>query len=310
MVHGHAPVRQQPIGRLALRAGRKDRRDRGPRTVTPRPPDAHDPIPDPTVGMRAARVFPLCPIRALVHVQCRRRADIPCRFGAQHRLPIRRQRLHPHRARHRALTATGRLPRGSSRTTLPARRPIAGAGMVGADIAVGHHRAHLVCRLPVDRHAAGRQFQHPRGQTVDPHAGQEQKAMIVDHQAQLRGPGVRRPADELVARLLVPTRSAKPNAAKAAMNRRTHPIAQLAARSPCPALRVMSRHHRLPKASVRIPRHRRQRHLTQGGKPAANRKVRIIRYPLAIATPWIERRPRCRQRKPKLVRENRQSFAR
>ena len=103
-------------------------------------------------------------------MQRRRRTDIPCRFGAQHRTPVRRQRLHPNRARDRAAAATGRL---------------------------------------------SRQSQHPRGQTVNPHAGQEQKAMVVDDLREVRGPRVRRPADEAVARLLMPARGAKPDTAKA-----------------------------------------------------------------------------------------------
>ena len=224
MVHGHAPVRQQPIGRLALRAGRKDRRDRGPRTVEPRPPDAHDPIPNPAIGMRAARVFPLGPIRAFVHVQRRRRADIAGPLSTQHRPPVRSQRLHPHRARQGAAAGPRRLARGRVRTAFPARRPIAGAGMVGADIAVGHHRAHLVRRLPVGRHAFRRQSQHPGGQTVNPHARQKQKAMVVDDLREVRGSRVRGPADEAVARLLVPARGAKPDTAKASMDRRTSPV--------------------------------------------------------------------------------------
>ena len=66
--------------------------------IRSRSPDAHDPIPDPTVGMRTACILPLRPIRVLTHVERRRRTDIPCRFGAQQSPPIRRQRLQPHRA--------------------------------------------------------------------------------------------------------------------------------------------------------------------------------------------------------------------
>ena len=259
--------------------------------------------------MRAARVFPLGPIRALVHVQRWRRTDIPGRFGAQHRPPVRRQRLHPYRMRQSGDAGPRRLARGRVRTALPVRCPIAGAGMVGTDIAVGHHRAHLVCRLPVGRDALRRQSQHPRGQTVNPHARQEQKAMVVDHLREVPGPRVRGPADEVVACLLMPARSAKPDTAKASMDRRTHPVAQLTARRASPALRMMRRHHRLPATAVRVPRHRRQCHRAQFGNPAAKGKVWAIRRSLAVATPPAKRYPRCRQLKPEFVRENRQGLA-
>ena len=89
--------------------------------------------------------------------------------------------------------------------------------MLGADIAVDHDRAHPVGGLPVRRRAPGRQRQHPRGQAVDAHAGQKQKAVVVDQKREVRNPRVGRPANEVVARPLMPTRGAKPDAAEAAV---------------------------------------------------------------------------------------------
>ena len=94
------------------------------------------------------------------------------------------------------------------------------------------------------------------------------------------------------------------------MKRGTHPVAQLPARSPRPALRVVRRNHRLPQLPLGIAVDRLQCHRAQIRKPAAKRKVGVGFDGRTLATPPAERRPRRRQREPELVRQNRQSLAR
>ena len=240
-------VRQQAIGRLLLRPGRKDHRKRLAEMPQPRPAHAHNPVPNPAIGMGAAAILPAGPIRVCVQVQGRSRADRPLRRPAQRFAPAGRQRLHPDASSYpRRLAGAIRPPSlGALRTAAPPRCPITTTGIAGADIGEGHQRPHRVRRLPVFGQPIGCHSQHPGSETVHPHPRKNQEPVITDHPRQVGGPRIRRPADEGIARLLVPARRRKPDAAEAAMRRRPDPIPQLTARSPRPALRMMRRHHRL-----------------------------------------------------------------
>ena len=94
------------------------------------------------------------------------------------------------------------------------------------------------------------------------------------------------------------------------MKRGTHPVAQLPARSPRPALRVVRCNHRLPQAPLGIAVDQLQRHRAQIREPTAKREIGEGFDGRTLATPPAERRPRRRQREPQLVRQNRQSLAR
>ena len=155
------------------------------------------------------------------------------------------------------------------------------------------NRAHRVCRLPVRPYPVCCQHQHPRGQPLLPDAGQYRKALVLIGSERLATRALANRPKKPVARLLMPARCIE---ADAAMNRRTHPVAQLAPRRTGSALRVMRCHHRLPKAYLNIHRDLGQRDRAQIGKPKPKRMVRIVRDPPGGATSRAEPRPHLRQR--------------
>ena len=257
-----------------LRRAGEDHRQRRSRGMFPRPAHVYHPVAQTAIGMGTALVLDVGPVRILHQVRGRRRTEPAVRFPAQGRAPARSQRLDPYRfRRHRAAPRrTSRSPRG---TTLPAGSPVAGAGPVGADIAVGHQRPHPVCRFPVVSKARRRQRQRMRYQVVDPNPAQQEKTVVVEHMPEIRNPRRRRPANEVITRLLVPACRRKADAAEAAVNRRPGPVAKLGTRHPRPALGMMACHQPPPQGSVAIADGL-QSHRAEIRKPAGERQVRIV----------------------------------
>ena len=274
MLHRDPVVGKQPVGGLLLRRAGEDHRQRRSRGMFPRPAHLYHPVAQTAIGMGTAPVLDVGPVRILHQVRGRCRTQPAIRYPAQGRAPARSQRLDPYRfRRHRAAPRrTSRSPRG---TTLPAGSPVAGAGPLGADIAVGRQRPHPVCRFPIVTKARRHQRQRMRCQVVDPNPGQQEKAVVVDHMPEIRSPRVCRPANEVITRLLVPACRRKADAAEAAVNRRPDPVAKLDTRHPRPALGMMACHHRPPQRSVGIADGL-QCHRAEVRKPAGERQIRIV----------------------------------
>ena len=182
--------------------------------------------------------------------------------------------LDPYRFR-RDRAPPGRTSRGSRRTTLPACGPVAGSEPVGSHAGIGRQRPYPIRCFPVVRNAGRRQRQHMRRQVVDPYPGQQKTTVVTDHKPEIRNPRVSRPANEVIARLLVPACGTEPDPAKPAVNRRPDPVAKLGTRHPRPAFGMMACHHPPPQRSVGIADGL-QSHRAEIRNPAGERQVRIV----------------------------------
>ena len=63
-----------------------------------------------------------------------------------------------------------------------------------------------------------------RYQVVDPNPRQQEIAVVIDHMPEVRNRRVRKPANGVITRLLVPAWRCRADAAEAAMNRRPDPV--------------------------------------------------------------------------------------
>ncbi len=169
---------------------------------------------------------------------------------AQHVLPVRRQGLHPHGALHTLVGGPGRSTRGRLLTTLPACRPVARAGVPGTHIGVGQNRHHAVLLVPVRGKPPASTSQDMGGQLRNIHRRKYQQASVVDDLAEVDITRSLGPADEVVARLLMPIGRTEHQAAEAAVARRGDPVAHPGAGCARLALGMPGRHHRPGQALV------------------------------------------------------------
>ncbi len=158
--------------------------------------------------------------------------------------------LHPHRALHARARSPGRSTRGRLLAALPARRPVAHAAVLGTHIRVRQNRPHPVLLVPVRGQTPAGTGQGMGGQLLHMYRRKNQKAIVVDDLAEVGDTGSLGPADEVVARLLVPTRRTEHQAAEATVTRRGDPVAHTGPGCARLALGMPSRHHRTGQALV------------------------------------------------------------
>ena len=121
---------------------------------------------------------------------------------------------------------------------------------------------------------------------------------------------VGRPADPFVARLLVPARSCKADAAQHAVGRGTDPVAQLPSRRSLPAERMPSLQHRFPATPVVALRHPLQGQAAEIPDPTPKRRNRLKTVRRRHPRDRIRHaRSRVRQPEPRLRGHLRQHLA-
>ena len=206
--------------------------------------------------MGGARVLPLRPVGPFVGMQRHRRRQRAFGFAAKGPAPSVVEGEQPHAAPRPLGRPSRRLARGAAGAAPPAGGPMATAVMPRAGVGADHHRAHPVALPPVFGHAPGGKGRRRRRETVHPHTGKQQEAVVADGPWQVPGAGVSGPADGPVTRPLVPARRRETEAAQPAVGGRHDPVPQLATRRARPALRVVAGHHRLPAPPVHIAGHR------------------------------------------------------
>ena len=180
VVHGHPFVRQRPVRGLFPRPVRKDGRQPRAGIVLPFPSHGNDPVTDATVGVGRARVLPLRPVGPFVGMQRHRRCQRAFGFAAKGLAAFCIQGEQPHTAPRPRGRMSRRQARGAAVAAPPAGGPMATAVMPRADVGVGHHRTHPVALPPVFGHAPGGKAQRRRRETVHPHTGKQQEAVVAD----------------------------------------------------------------------------------------------------------------------------------
>ena len=306
--HGHPVAGQQTVRRLALGLAREHNRQGCAQMLQPRTAHLDDPLPDATVGMAAASILVIGPVRSLLEIHRSGLFDQLPRCSTKPGLPVRRERLHPDTALRSRCLVPRRHAAGRLIATRPACRGIAGTRVLGSNIGIGHKRAPSVGHLPVIRDARRRHGENRRGQVRDPNPGTNHEPLVANDIANVGHPGIVRPADPGVTRLLMPTCRAKTDDAQNAVDRRTDPVAHLAAGSACPAQRVPGVDHRFPAPPRRVIVDRNKTDPAKILQGTANLAIRNRRSGNGPAR-WY-RRPRCRQRNAQFVRQARQHLAR
>ena len=249
VVHRNLRVGKQPVRGLALRLAREHLRQRPSGLLLPRPAHPGNAVPDPRVGMRAAGVLPRRPARAFGKRRLRSPSDRPGRRPAELLAPVRGQRADPDPPLRTP------PPRGLPGMR-PSGRPVAGSRVPGPDESEGGQGTDPVRRLPVRRKPRRREAQDPRGQIAHPDARKDQETVVLRDPTDVRRPRRRAPADEIVARLRMPSGRPEADPAQAAVPLRDDPVPQPRPRRQGRPLRMQLRHHRPPGPDVRsIGRH-------------------------------------------------------
>ena len=303
------PSSQRPLsGGLALRLARKHLRDRPSGLVLPRLAHHGNALPDPTVGMRAAGVFPFRPAGPVRKRRLRRPSDLFGGRAAELLAPVAGQRPDPDPP---LRPPPPRGPPGKA----PAGGPVARARMPGPGVRAGRQGTDAVRRLPVSRKALRRQGQNPRGQIPNPDARKDQEAVVLHQPPEIRRPRPRTPADERVARLRMPAGGLEADPAQTAAPLRDDPVAQPRPRRQGRALRMPPRHHRPPGPDLRRAVRRlepdrpeiaerrldpRIRNRVRRDAPGRSRR----RTPRSAARPGSARRAEARQNSPFALRQS------
>lgn len=144
--HGHPVTGQQTVRRLALGLAREHNRQGCARMLQPRTAHLDDPFPDAAVGMAAASILVIGPVRSLLEIHRSGLFDQLPWCSTQPGLPVRRERLHPDTAPRSRCLVPRRHAAGRLIATRPACRGIAGARALGSNIGMGHKRAASAMR--------------------------------------------------------------------------------------------------------------------------------------------------------------------
>ena len=141
----------------------------------------------------------------------------------------------------------------------------------GLDIGFHQPRFDAVFFLPIVHNPPRQLPQNVRGEVVDLHRGQDQKAAVAHNPCQMLGALGVVPAQPLITRPQSPSGGADRQAAEHAMALSAHQIADLTAAQWRSAAPVVGRHHRLPTLALRrAAANRLYRDRAQIGQPATD----------------------------------------
>ena len=157
---------------------------------------------------------------------------------------------------------------------LPARRLVAGAGMLlRIHIRFQQDRAAAMELVPVGRQLARRQRQRVRGKVFHLHPGQQKKARVAHHQLQMGVVGLVLPADPLVPAGQPARGGVEQQAAEQALAAVAQEVGHVAAERLAVAQRVVARDPLLPRGETRPVRDGVQPQRSQAGEIGGERRL-------------------------------------
>ena len=294
----HLLIVQETIGRLLLRAARKNRRQRLPRMPLPTRPQPLQTRPQAPVGqVRTPELAPR-PTRLFIHRQGRKRPRRPRRRTPQRLRPTRRQTPKPNPLRRHRIRRPGRPTRRPAHAR-PTRRPVARPPTRRRHARLQQQRPNPVTRLPVRRQTPRHPAQDVRGQVRHANPAQHQKTVVRHHLTDVQPPRPVVPAQVSVPRTQ-PQRRRHEAQHPQGTQPRLHQIRQTAARRTRPAQRMLRRQQ----GTAQPPLRRRVRHpqpdLPQPRQAAAKHRQRQPRLDRRNDPPRrtrLRRRQRQRQRR-------------